>query len=221
MNTNRPTLDAASARKIARGQISIVVDNTSERIAKLSTHFPSKRGAWLRAVEDTFRDAYKDTLLTVVSEKRRVLAVYFLPLAEQYEGWLAIEICVASFDGATRRFYLSAISEHAIVRLMQGRRDCSHLDALKDELLEWILVAMLNCIAGQNRPDILCIPTKSGYFTAKWDRNHSTYVCTNWHPDRLLPDKERAIAARLRHEERLGLEAELANCDGLQPEVAT
>ena len=212
MSTNKPTLDEASARKVARGQISVMVEKTAERIANTSTKFPAKRGAWLRAVEAGFRKGYKDNILTLVSEKRRVLVVYFLPLAEQYDGWLAVEASVATFGAEMRVFKISVISEHALARLMQGLRDCSLLDALRDQFLEWFLSTILACIASPNRPDILCVPTKSGYFTAKWDRMHSTFVYTDWQPDRLLTDKERTLLDRLRSEERLGLHADFGNC---------
>ena len=141
-----------------------------------------------------------------------MVGVYFLPLAEQYEGWLAIEISMVSFGGGTRNIKISALSENAIARVMQGMRDCSPLDSLKGELLEWTLSSVMNCMANQNRPDILCIPTKSRVFTAKWDRNHCTYVYTNWQPERLLADKEQAIVDKLRREERLGLDANLGDC---------
>jgi hypothetical protein len=212
MSTYKPNLDMASARKIARGQISLVVDETAERIANLSTKFPSKRGAWLRAVENEFKEAYKEMLLAVVSEKRRVLAIYFLPLAEQYDGWLAIEVSMATFGTAMRVFKIAVISESAIIRLMMGLRDCRPFDALKDESLEWFLPTVLTCMTMPDRPDILCIPTKSGYFTAKWDHSHNTYVYTNWQPDRLLTDKDRAVLSGLRREERLGMAAELGDC---------
>ena len=81
MGIFKPNLDTASARKIVRGRISMAVDDIAERIAKISMTFPSKRGGWLQAVEKQFKEGYKETLLAVVSEKRRVLAIYFLPLA--------------------------------------------------------------------------------------------------------------------------------------------
>ena len=213
MNINKPNLDATSARTIARGQISIVVEDTATRIASLSAKYPSKRGAWLRAVESNFKDAYKDTLLAVFPEKRRVLAVYFLPLAEQYDGWLAIEVSVATFGTATRIFKLAAISENAIIRLMQGLKDCSHLDALRDEFLDWFLLSCMTYLAMPNRPEIICIPTKSGYFTAKWDRSHISYIYTNWQPERLLNDKKQFVLSKLRREERFGVAAELGDCE--------
>jgi hypothetical protein len=212
MSTYKPNLDGASARKISRGQISLVVDNTAERIANLSAKFPSKRGAWLRAVENEFKEAYKEMLLAVVSEKRRVFAIYFLPLAEQYDGWLAIEVNIATFGTATKVFTIAAISESAIISLMRRLRDCRPFDALKDETLEWFIPSVLTCVTMPDRPDILCIPTKSGYFRAKWDHSHNTYVYTNWQPDRLLTDKDQTVLSRLRSKERLGMAAELGNC---------
>ena len=203
MSTVKPNLDVPSARKIARGQISIVVDKTTERIASLSTKYPSKRGAWLRAVEHEFKQAYKETLIAVVSENRRVRAIYFLPLAEQYDGWVAIEVSVATFGAAMRYFRIAAITENAIIRLMQGLRDCSPFDTLKDELLEWFLPGVLTYMSLPNRADALSIPTKSGYFTAKWDHSHSTFVYVSWQPDRLLTDPERTVLDRLRREKRL------------------
>lgn len=212
MNIFKPNLDTASARKIARGRISMAVDDTAERIAKFSMTFPSKRGGWLQAVEKQFKEGYKETLLGVVSEKRRVLAIYFLPLAEQYEGWLGMEISIATFGKAMRVFYIAVITESAIIKLMQGLRDCRPLDSLKDEILEWFIPSALSCMTMPDRPDILCIPTKSGYFTAKWDPSHNTYVYTNWQPDRLLTDKDQTVISRLRLEQGLGMVAELGDC---------
>ncbi|MEI6807043.1 MAG: hypothetical protein WCK49_11180 [Myxococcaceae bacterium] len=213
MSINKPNLDVSSARTIARGQISIVVEDTAKRIASLSMKFPSKRGAWLRAVENNFKEAYKETLLALIPEKRRVLAVYFLPLAEQYDGWLAIEVSVATFGTAMRTFKLAAITENTIIKLMQGLKDCSHLDALKNELLDWFLPGVMTYMTTLNRPEIICIPTKSGYFIAKWDHSHITYVFTNWQPDRLLTDKEQVVLSKLRREKKFGVAAELGDCE--------
>ncbi len=212
MSIYKPNLDAASARKIARGQISLAVDDTAERIAKLAMKFPSKRGGWLCAVEKQFKEAYKETLLAVVSEKRRILAIYFLPLAEEYEGWLAIEISIATFGTAMRTFKIAAIAESAIIKMMQGLRDCSTLDSLKDEILEWFIPSAVICMTMPGRADFLCVPTKSGYFNAKWDHSHNTYVYTSWQPDRLLTDKDQTAISRLRREQRLGMAAALGDC---------
>jgi len=47
----------------------LVADDTVEQVTKLSMKFPSKRGGWLRAVEKQSKEAYKETLQAVVSEK--------------------------------------------------------------------------------------------------------------------------------------------------------
>ena len=90
----------------------LVADDTVEQVTKLSMKFPSKRGGWLRAVEKQSKEAYKKTLQVVVSEKRRVRAIYFLPLAEEYEGWLVIEISTATLDTAMRTFEMAAIDNY-------------------------------------------------------------------------------------------------------------
>ena len=212
MSTYRPDLDVASARKIARGQISLVVQETAERIANLPAKYPAKRDAWVRFVEKEFKEAYKETLLAVASQKRRVLAIYLLPLAQQYDGWVAIEASIVTFGKAMRFFPLAAISESAIIRLMQGIRACRPIDALKEESLDWFIPSIMAGIASPDRSEILCIPTKWGYFTAKWDYRHNAYVYTSWQPDRLLTDRDRAVLCKLRCEERLGTAAELGDC---------
>jgi len=58
------------------------------------------------------KEVYKETLQAVVSEKRRVRAIYFLPLAEEYEGWLVIEISTATLDTAMRTFKMAAIDNY-------------------------------------------------------------------------------------------------------------
>ena len=90
----------------------IVADDTVEQVTKLSMKFPSKRGGWLRAVEKQSKEAYKETLQAVVSEKRRVRAIYFLPLAEEYEGWLVVEISIATLDTAMSTFKTAAIDDY-------------------------------------------------------------------------------------------------------------
>jgi hypothetical protein len=206
---NKPTLDDASARKIARGQISVAIENINSRITSLATSYPAKRGAWLRVVEDHYKETYKETLLHIETDKRRVVAFFLWPLADSYDGWIAIDVVVATFGSGTRQLRIAAITENAVVKLMQGLRETSHLDALRAQTLDWALNRVMTCYAEQNRPNNVCIPTKSGYFTAKWDLLHKAYVFTGWHPDRLLNDREQAILERLRREKQIGMKDRL------------
>lgn len=212
MLSEKPNLDLTSAKRIARGQINRVADTISERVARLPTQMPAKRMAWLRETENLYRQTYDEVLIGIASEKRRVFAVYLMPLAEEFEGWMSIEVAVASFKGARSSFVLAAVAEQTIARLMEGLKSVDAIEALRTELSEWNFIQLLQNMLLPTPQDVAYVATESGYFVAKWNADRHSYIMTSWLPDRLATDHERTVLRRLRREERLGAGPSLAEC---------
>ena len=212
MHSDKSNLDMASAKRIARGQINRVAETISERIARLPAQMPGKRLAWLRETENLYRQTYEEVLIGVASEKRRVFAVYLMPLAEQFEGWLSIEVAVASFKGARTNFVLAAVAEQTIARMLEGLKSVDAIEALRNELSEWNFIQLLQSMLLPTPQEVVYVATESGYFVTKWNADRHSYIMTSWLSDRLATDHERTVLRKLRREERLGTGPSLAEC---------
>ena len=209
---NLANLDLTSAKRIARGQINRVSESISARVARLPAQMPAKRLAWLRETEHLYRQTYDEVLIGIASEKRRVFAVYLMPLAQEFEGWLSIEVAVASFKGARSSFVLAAVAEQTIARMMEGLKSVDAIEALRNELSEWNFVQLLQSMLLPTPQDVVYVATESGCFVAKWNAERHSYIMTSWLPDRLATDHERTVLRRLRREQRLGAGPSLADC---------
>lgn len=212
MHSDKSNLDMASAKRIARGQINRVAETISERIARLPAQMPGKRLAWLREAENLYRQTYDEVLIGVASEKRRVFAVYLMPLAEQFEGWLSIEVAVASFKGARTNFVLAAVAEQTIARMLEGLKSVDAIEALRNELSEWNFIHLLQSMLLPTPQEVVYVATESGYFVTKWNADRHSYIMTSWLSDRLATDHERTVLRKLRREQRLGTGPNLAEC---------
>lgn len=212
MHSDKSNLDVASAKRIARGQINRVAETISERIARLPAQMPGKRLAWLREAENLYRQTYDEVLIGVASEKRRVFAVYLMPLAEQFEGWLSIEVAVASFKGARTNFVLAAVAEQTIARMLEGLKSVDAIEALRNELSEWNFIQLLQSMLLPTPQEVVYVATESGYFVTKWNADRHSYIMTSWLSDRLATDHERTVLRKLRREQRLGTGPNLAEC---------
>jgi membrane protein YqaA with SNARE-associated domain len=212
MLSEKPNLDLASAKRIARGQINRVAESISERVARLPSQMPVKRLTWLRETENLYRQTYDEVLIGIASEKRRVFAVYLMPLAEEFEGWLSIEVAMASFKGARTIFVLAAVAEQTIARMMEGLKSVDAIEALRNELSEWNFIQLLQSMLLPMPQDVVYVATASGCFVAKWNAQRHSYIMTSWLPDRLATDHERTVLRRLRRDERLGAGPSLTDC---------
>lgn len=200
------SLDEKSARTIARGRISALLEHRNRAVRKILHNLPHKRNAWIRAVEKALRQALGESLISLVAAKRFVL-FYCLDPIEERPGWLSISGGWLQFSDVPISGSISLISAHAIARLMERRREVNPVTAFSSECLHWTL---LELTFDQRFPFVI-VPTQTGYFVVEGNAEFTKYVFTTWLADRQLSDVEQKILAKLRLEKRLGVGNKLAD----------
>jgi hypothetical protein len=194
------SLDEKSARRIAAGRNLDYLKNLFRQGNKKP--LPTKRIAWLRAVEARAKKSFGKSFLFARRDKRLLLCLLLLPLDSERPDSLHIVAHAFEFDKEDQVIIIAHCSGHAVGRVMERVREVDPIAAIAGEILDWTLINMF--VESTNPHDFILLPTRTGCFMCKGDHADFEIIIQTWLPDRLLNDAERGALDKLRNEQQLG-----------------